>query len=146
MALTRAVIPQMRARKSGVIVNVSSSTTLSPMPFLSIYAASKAAVNTFTEGLALELEPFGIRARLVIPGRAPDTRFSATAQSNVAANGGFPEAYAVLVQQLFARYAQAPQDQVTHAQDVAEVVWRAVTDPASPIRLPAGADAVTLSK
>ncbi len=41
IAMTRAVIPQMRERRSGVIVNVTSSTTLAPMPLASLYTASK---------------------------------------------------------------------------------------------------------
>ena len=145
IAMTRAVLPQFRERRSGVIVNVTSSTTLVPMELLSVYSASKAAVNTFTESMALELEPFGVRARLVIPGRSPTTNFSETARSTIMAAGGFPEAYAGLVQDVFARLAAEPQDQVTTASDVAEAVWRAATDPAAPMRLPAGADAVALS-
>ena len=145
IAMTKAVLPQFRERGSGVIVNVTSSTTLVPMHLLSVYSASKAAVNAFTESLALELEPFGVQARLVIPGRAPDTSFSATARSTVMGEGGFPEPYAAFVQSVFARHASEPQDQVTHPGDVAQAVWRAATDAACPIRLPAGADAVALS-
>ena len=59
MAMTRAVMPAMRARRSGVIVNVSSSVTLRPLPALSIYSASKAALNAFTESFALEAAQFG---------------------------------------------------------------------------------------
>jgi NAD(P)-dependent dehydrogenase (short-subunit alcohol dehydrogenase family) len=42
---------------------------------LSVYTASKAAVEAFSEDLALEVAPFGVRVRLVIPGRAPETSF-----------------------------------------------------------------------
>ena len=54
MAVTQAVLPQFRQRKAGVIVNVTSSVTLRSLPLLSVYTASKAAVNAFTESLALE--------------------------------------------------------------------------------------------
>ena len=47
IAMTQAVLPQMRARRSGVIVNVSSSVTLRSLPLLSVYTGSKAAVNAF---------------------------------------------------------------------------------------------------
>lgn len=60
IAMTQAVLPQMRERRAGVIVNVTSSVTLKPLPLLSAYTASKAAVNAFTESMALELEPFNI--------------------------------------------------------------------------------------
>ena len=73
MAMTQAVLPGFRAQGSGVIVNLSSAVTLKPLPMLSAYTASKAAVEAFSEDLALEVEPFGVRVRLVIPGRAPET-------------------------------------------------------------------------
>lgn len=129
MAMTQAVLPQFRQRKGGVIVNVTSSVTLKPLHLLSVYTASKAAVNAFSEVLALELEPFNIRVRTVLPGRAPDTRFGETAQSRIKAAGGFPDAYAELVQGVFANWAQQPSTGVTLSVDVAEAVWRAATDP-----------------
>ncbi|WP_367153727.1 SDR family NAD(P)-dependent oxidoreductase [Methylibium sp.] len=45
------------------------------LPLLSLYTASKAAVNAFTESLAVELAQFGVRVRLVLSGRAQGTRF-----------------------------------------------------------------------
>jgi NAD(P)-dependent dehydrogenase (short-subunit alcohol dehydrogenase family) len=143
MAMTQAVLPQFRARRSGVVVNVTSSVTLKSLPLLSVYTASKAAVNAFTESLALELAPFGIRASLVLPGRAPTTRFGENARSRM--DGFIPEPYAELAGAVFAEWAQQPADAVTHALDVAEAVWRAVNEAASPMRLPAGADALALA-
>ena len=141
MAMTHAVLPQFRERRQGVIVNVTSIVTARPFPLLSVYAASKAAVDMFSASLALEVEPFGVRVKLVQPGRSPSTQFGANAQAR--AQGGIPDAYAAFAQQVFAGMrADAP---VTHAPDVAEAVWRAATDPASPLRLPAGADAVALA-
>ncbi len=91
IAMTQAVLPQLRARKSGVIVNVTSSVTLRPLHLLSVYTASKAAINAFSDSLALEMAPFGIRVRVVVPGRAPDTAF---AQNGMARSmqGGIPMA------------------------------------------------------
>ncbi|MCM2477320.1 SDR family oxidoreductase [Rhizobium sp. CG5] len=144
MAMTQAVLPQFRQRQEGIIINVTSTVTLMPLPLLSIYTASKAAVEAFTAGLALELQPFNIRAKLVLPGRAPETRFGENAQA-LAGEHGFPEAYGELVQSVFASWAELPADHVTRAVDVAEAVWRAATDPSCPDRLPAGADAVALA-
>jgi NAD(P)-dependent dehydrogenase (short-subunit alcohol dehydrogenase family) len=138
MAVTQAVLPQLRQRKAGVVVNVTSSVTLRSLPLLSVYTASKAAVNAFTESLAPELEPFGVRVRLVLPGRAPETQFGENARSRMKA--GFPEAYASLAQSITARWQTATA--ITRSSDVAEAVWRAVNDPSCPMRLPAGADAV----
>lgn len=143
IAMTQAVLPQMRQRRAGVIVNVTSSVTLKALPLLAVYTASKAAVNAFTESLALELQPFGIRACVVLPGRAPTTRFGENARSRM--QGSIPDAYAGLAERVFAAWAQQPADEVTQAQDVAEALWRAATDPSCPMRLPAGADAVALA-
>jgi NAD(P)-dependent dehydrogenase (short-subunit alcohol dehydrogenase family) len=141
IAMTRAVLPQFRQRRAGVVVNVTSTVTLRPLLMLSVYTASKAAVNAFTESLALELEPFGVRARLVLPGRAPGTRFGENGRERM--RDGFPEPYAGLAQSIFAGWEKSSA--ITHAQDVAEAVWRAATDPACPMRTPAGADAVALA-
>jgi NAD(P)-dependent dehydrogenase (short-subunit alcohol dehydrogenase family) len=143
MAMTQAVLPQFRERQAGVVVNVTSSVTQQPLHLLSVYTASKAAVNAFTESLALELEPFGVRVRLVIPGRAPETAFGQNARSRM--TNGFPEPYVDLVQKVFASWQQQPETEVTRPLDVAEAVWRAATDPACPMSLPAGADAVALA-
>ncbi|MCS0613965.1 SDR family oxidoreductase [Massilia kyonggiensis] len=141
IAMTQAVLPAMRARRAGVIVNVTSTVTLAPRPLLSVYTGSKAAVNAFTESLALELEPLGIRARLVLPGRAPETRFGENARPLM--QDDVPAEYAPLRDSLFAGM-RAPGP-VTRAEDVAQAVWRAVTDPAAPMRIPAGADAEALA-
>ncbi len=147
VAMMQAVLPAMRDRHSGVIVNVSSSTTMKPLPLLSIYRASKAAVNAMTESAALELAEFGISARVVVPGAAPTTSFSRTARAQIAASGGFPDAYAGFVQQTMAGMQhRAASGEVTTAQDVAEAVFRAATDPDCPMILPAGADAIAWSE
>lgn len=139
IAVTKAVLPQLRERRSGVIVNVTSSVTMRPLRLLSVYTASKAAVNAFTESLALELLPFGVRARLVIPGRAPETAFGVNARARMGME--VPPAYAGVLAEVMAGW-QGSTEEVTRSADVAAAVWRAATDPACPMRLPAGADAV----
>ena len=144
MRMITAVLPQFRARGAGRIVNVTSSVTMKPLPLLSVYTASKAAVNAFTESLALELAPLGISVRIVLPGSAPETSFGRTALSRLQDHGGFPPAYAEFANTVFAamRSEDAPR---TQSADVAEAVWQAATDPAAPMRIPAGADAVALA-
>lgn len=138
IAVTQAVLPQFRRRGAGVVVNVTSSVTLKVLPLVSAYRASKAAANAFTESMAVELEPFGVRVHLVLPGRAPDTRFGDNARAHMV---GFEhEAYAEFAGKAVARMLDGAGP-VTHAQDVADAVWRAATDPSSPMRIPAGADA-----
>jgi NAD(P)-dependent dehydrogenase (short-subunit alcohol dehydrogenase family) len=141
MAMTQAVLPQFRQRKAGVVINVTSSVTLKSLPLLSIYTASKAAINAFTESLALELRQFNVRVNLVLPGRSPETRFGENARARM--QDTIPEAYKELAQSIFAELGKPSP--VTYASDVAEAVWRAATDPSSPLRIPAGADAVALA-
>lgn len=138
MAVTQAVIPQFRERRAGVIVNVTSTVTLRPLLLLSIYTASKAAVNAFTESLALELQPFGVRACLVLPGYAPETRFGDNARELML---GIPDGYAEMAQKVFSGFAESTGP-TTRAIDVAEAVWTVVNDPEAPAFLPAGADAI----
>lgn len=145
IAMMQAVLPGMRERRAGVIVNVSSSVTYKPLPLLSIYKASKAAVNALTESAALELAEFGIRARAVLPGAAPSTSFGSTARAEIAANGGFPDAYSGFAQRTMAAM-QARAGDVTTAQDVAAAVFRAATDADCPMFLPAGPDAIAWSE
>jgi NAD(P)-dependent dehydrogenase (short-subunit alcohol dehydrogenase family) len=142
IAMTQAVLPQLRERRAGVVVNITSSVTLKPLPLLSVYTGSKAAVNAFTESLASELAPFGVRARLVLPGRAPGTSFGDNALRLM--EGSTHAAYAEFMRRVFAAVRDTDSP-LTHAQDVAAAVWRAVTDPAAPMQIPAGADAVALS-
>lgn len=141
IALSQVVIPQFRARKGGVIVNVTSTVTLKSLPLLAVYTASKSAINAFTDSVALELEPFGIRVRLVLPGLAPSTKFGENAFAKMEP---VLEAYKSLFDAVLAGFDNPGP--VTHSRDVAEAVYRAVTDPKSPMRIPAGADAVLLTK
>lgn len=141
MAMVQAVIPQMRARRSGVIVNVTSSVTLAPMPLAAAYTASKQAVEGFTGSLAHELGAFGVQVKLVEPGYAPTTRF--------AQNIGFsieemiPEPYADFARPIFEAFASPSL--TTKESDVAEAVWLAANDASDRLHYPAGPDAVALA-
>lgn len=65
--MTRLVLPEMKQRRQGAIVNISSGSELQPLPYLTIYAASKAYVRNFTLALQHEVEPHGITCQLVSP-------------------------------------------------------------------------------
>ena len=141
MAMAQAVIPQMRERRSGAIINVTSSATLAPMPLAAAYTASKQAIEGFTASLAHELGYFGIRAKLVEPGYAPTTRF--TQNTAVRIEDMIPEAYADFAAPIFEAFAQPAL--TTRESDVAEAVWAAVHDTSGQLRFPAGPDAVALA-
>ncbi|HEV7318675.1 MAG TPA: SDR family oxidoreductase [Ensifer sp.] len=142
MAMTQAVIPQFRARRAGVIVNVTSSVTLAAMPLAAAYTASKTAITGFTGSLAHELEAFNVRVKLVEPGYAPTTRFAHN--TTVRVEDLIPEAYAAFAAPIFAQFATPAL--VTTEADVAEAVWHAANDKSGRLRFPAGADAVALAK
>lgn len=142
MAMTQAVLPGFRARRSGVVVNVTSSATLAPMPMVAAYTASKMAVEGFTASLAFELAAFEVRVKLVEPGYAPTTRFTSNGAGRMA--GLIPEAYAPFAERIFAAMGQLSA--VTREAEVAEAVWRAANDETGQLRFPAGADAVALAR
>jgi NAD(P)-dependent dehydrogenase (short-subunit alcohol dehydrogenase family) len=142
LAVTQAVLPQMRARRTGVVVNVTSSVTLTPMPLAAAYTASKMAIEGFTGSLAHELKGFNVRMKLVEPGYGPTTRFASNGGSRM--DGVFPEAYADFTKPILAACTQVTA--VTTEADVAEAIFRAATDASGQLRFPAGADAVALAR
>ncbi|MDX3925842.1 MAG: SDR family oxidoreductase [Shinella sp.] len=142
MAMTQAVIPQMRARHSGVIVNVTSAVTLTAFPLAAAYTASKQAIEGFTGSLAHELAHFGIRSKLVEPGYGPTTRFAQN--TDVKVEDLIPEEYQAFAAPIFQSFMN-PQA-TTKEMDVAEAVWAAVHDTSDRLHFPAGEDAVELAK
>ena len=139
LAMLQAVLPGFRKRRSGTVINVTSSATLKPLPLVSVYRASKAAVNALTESLAVEMEPFGVRVHIVLPGRAPETRFGENAMPHI--RGLDIPDYKPMIEGMIANFREE-SGPVTHAGDVAEAVWHAASDPNAPFWLPAGEDAV----
>lgn len=68
LALSQLVAPHMRGRRSGLIVNVGSIAGKMPLPWLTIYSASKYALGALTEGMRMELRRDGVRTMIVCPG------------------------------------------------------------------------------
>lgn len=137
LAMCQAVLPQFRARGTGTIINVTSTVTIKALPLVSLYTASKAAVNAFTESLAIEVAPFGVHVRLVLPGRSPETRFG----DNAFREHLDSPVYGELIQQVLAQMTDETGP-VTRSTDVAEAVWRVANESDTPMRTPAGDDAL----
>lgn len=142
MAMTQAVLPGFRDRRSGVVINVTSTATMVPFPLVAAYTASKTAVEGFTESLALELAAFDVRVKLVEPGYGPTTSLGANGAQRM--NGLVTEPYLPFAQSFFASLGN--QTAVTTEHAVAEAVWRAANDPANTLRYPAGDDALALAR
>ena len=140
MAMTQAALPGFRARSSGVIVNVTSSAVLAPSPYTAAYTSSKAAIEALSRCLALELEPLGIRIKLIEPGHGPATQFAANAFYDI--EDLIPAAYQQYARPIFEAFAQPAA--TTRAIDVAETIWAAVHDSSNRLQFPAGPDALAL--
>ena len=138
MRLVRAVLPAWRARRSGTIVNVSSIAGIVGSPFGGAYAASKHALEGLSEALHFELATYGIRVRLIEPGRF-DTGF----HGNIVPVEGWEESEYFDYANRF-REAQGvlsgdgpPPD----PQDVADAIVTALVDADAPFRQFVGSDA-----
>jgi len=79
IALTQAVLPSFRARKSGHILNISSVAAFIGIPSFGAYSATKAALELLTEALSQEVAPYNIRVQLIEPGYFSTNFMQATA-------------------------------------------------------------------
>ncbi|MCG6954516.1 MAG: SDR family oxidoreductase [Gemmatimonadetes bacterium] len=135
--LIQAVLPSMRARRSGVIVNVSSLASLLPATmFHSVYAASKRALNAVSEALFLEVLPFGIRVVSVEPG------FFKTEILAKGLRGGEPpsDVYAA-DQEWIGSFYEKSIGEGPSPEHVADAIVRAATDSSTRLHTPVGEDA-----
>jgi NAD(P)-dependent dehydrogenase (short-subunit alcohol dehydrogenase family) len=130
MNVCREVIPYFREQKRGCIVNVSSISGRAAIPFSSLYAASKFAVEGFSESLQFELEPFNIRVKLIEPGPIKTDFYTRSEQ--IARKDGLT-AYDAKFEKFIAFMnkggAEAPDGSI-----VAETIWDAVTDKTNRLR------------
>jgi NAD(P)-dependent dehydrogenase (short-subunit alcohol dehydrogenase family) len=137
--LTQAVLPAMRRQGDGRIVNVSSVLGFLPAPHRGMYAASKHALEGYTETLDHEVRTFGIRALLVEPALTKTNIGKNTKTAQMAVDAYAPQKKRVgrVIQQEFYKGDEP--------RAVAEVVYRALTDAAPRLRYPVG-EGVTLSR
>ena len=134
-SVTRAVLPVMRAARSGRIFNVSSLAGMRGVAFGSLYCASKFALEGFSESLAQEIAPFGIRVTIVEPGpfrtdflSAESIRFGAQAVAD------YDDRRPALRASFEQRNGQQPGDPVK----LAEAVVQLAGEPEPPLRFVAG--------
>ena len=139
LATTKAVLPHMRAAKAGVIVNVSSIGGKMTFPLGTLYHGTKFAVEGISEALHYELEPTGIKMKIVEPG-AIKTDFGG--RSLDFANDDGIEEYQPIVQTMMAAMSQMGGENGSEPEVVAAVIWKAVTDGTTTLRYTAGDDAV----
>lgn len=136
IAVTRAVLPGMRARRTGVIINVSSIGGRVTFPFSTLYHATKFAVEGLTESLQYELNPLGIRTKIVEPG-GYKTDFAGRSMS-MYGTGGI-DAYQQPWDRFMAKLAEWPMSE--NIREVADAIYEAATDDTEKLRYPVGHDA-----
>jgi NAD(P)-dependent dehydrogenase (short-subunit alcohol dehydrogenase family) len=135
--ITKAFTPHFRERKEGMFINVTSMFGLIGYPTCSIYAATKFAIDGFSESLAYELAQFGVKVKTIAPGGI-QTDF--TSRSLDAASH---DAYQELVKKVSAGYSEESISRYSTPAHIASLIYQAATDNTSQLRYIAGADAVS---
>lgn len=139
LAVTRAVLPQMRRQRTGHIVNISSIGGYAAYPGWGVYGATKFAVEGLTEALDAELSPLGIRATVVEPGFFRTDFLDAS--SLVRARTEIP-AYADTVGAMREHMASANHQQPGDPAKLAAALLTLADSETPPVRLPLGSDTV----
>jgi NAD(P)-dependent dehydrogenase (short-subunit alcohol dehydrogenase family) len=137
--LTREVLPYLRAQRSGRIINIGSVLGFLPSPYGSLYAASKHAVEGYSESVDHETRDFGVRVSVVEPGYT-NTSFEANATDADSPLDSY-EAVREHVKQVIAKAVRAGDDPAV----VAQTVLKAATSRTPKVRYPAGPLARRLS-
>jgi len=132
LRVTNAILPAMRQQGFGRIVNISSVLGFLPAPYMGVYAASKHAVEGYTETLDHEIRRFGVRALLVEP---------AYTKTKIKGNSKFAKGALEVYADERKRLTDAVQQNIEHGDDpriVAEAVYQALTAKSPRLRYPVG--------
>lgn len=130
----QAVLPQMRNRRSGTIVNISSGAGIHSRPLYGFYAATKHALEAISEALSYEVEFIGIRVMVIQPGLIQSNFRSSSEQFD---DSAYP--YSTIAHAWDGKYAERNQ-QATSAKTVAAAVVAAVENPNNPLQVAIGFD------
>ena len=140
MRVIKLILPHFRLNKSGVVVNVASVAGRTTFPFHSLYHGTKWAVEGFSESLRFELEPLGIRVKIVEPG-VIKTDFYSRSNDNTLKSS--PADYDELSKVAF-KFMDHAGKGGSKAIVVAKVIFNAASDGTKKLRYPAGLDAKSL--
>jgi NAD(P)-dependent dehydrogenase (short-subunit alcohol dehydrogenase family) len=145
MDVTRAVLPHFRKNKGGLIINISSRAGLVGMPLISLYCATKHALEGFSESLAYELASQNIGVKLVEPsGGVTNTNFVERLSKEQTPD--VPPDYETFVSNTRAVYSGMQGARKTSAEAVAEVIFEAATDGTRRLRYFTGEDSGDFAK
>ena len=144
MDVTRAILPHFRANRGGVVVNVGSGAGVFALPMISLYCASKFALEGFSEALSYELADLGIGVKMVEPGGVTATNFGARSGAEAAGAQSIGD-YAPFITATHEMFGdlRAQRANAT-SEDVAQVIFQAATDPSNRLRYVATDDILPL--
>lgn len=139
LAVSRAVLPQMRKQRSGHVINISSLGGYSAYYGWGVYGASKFAVEGLTEAMSQELAPLGIHVTVVEPGFF---RTDFLNDNSLVSTKSIIDDYAETVGQMRVFAKGANHAQPGDPRKLAGAILRLADSPKPPVRLPLGSDAV----
>jgi NAD(P)-dependent dehydrogenase (short-subunit alcohol dehydrogenase family) len=145
MDVTRAILPHFRRHKAGVILNIGSGAGIFTLPMLSLYCASKFALEGFSEALSYELASQNIIVKMIEPGGVLATNFGRRSSAEAARNPVLPD-YDAFVAHTQAVFAGLRDSRRATEADVAQVIYTAATDGTSRLRYVATDDIQPLVK
>lgn len=138
MEITRALLPYFRKQGSGTIVNITSGVGRVTVPLVSIYAASKFALEGFSESLSFELASQNIRVKIIEPGNI-STNFEQTTKSNFAIDAALTD-YSDYLTEMDAIFKAIYSGGSASANDVAAEIFKATNDESQILRYVIGED------
>ncbi|HTS17051.1 MAG TPA: SDR family oxidoreductase [Verrucomicrobiae bacterium] len=140
MDVTRAMLPHLRKNQGGTIINISSGAGIFTLPMISLYCASKFALEGFSEALSYELASQNIVVKIVEPhGGVTNTQFSERTARDNAADSSLTD-YDEFVADTSAAFAKMTAARTTTADEVAQVIYGAATDGTDRLRYLVGND------
>lgn len=144
MNVIQAITPYFREQGGGTIVNITSNVGFASNPLLTVYVATKHAIEGLSESLSYELESQNISVKLVEPGAMRTTNFASNTMG-AAQNVSIPQAYKSYFDHMMNSMMNYPFDSADENQ-VADQVYSAACDPSNRLRYLAGPDAEETAK
>lgn len=134
MDVVRETLPHFRQNRSGLYINVSSGAGVFGLPMISLYNASKFALEGFSESLSYELAALGIGVKIVEPGGVLDTKFSARSGEEFSSTST-PADYDAFIAGAGAVFEEMRQARgLATSEGVAQVIFEAATDGTDQLR------------
>jgi NAD(P)-dependent dehydrogenase (short-subunit alcohol dehydrogenase family) len=145
MDVTRAILPHFRKSKIGLILNISSGAGVYCLPMISLYCATKFALEGFSESLAYELASQNIVVKIIELGGVVSTNFGKRSGAEIAHNAPLA-AYDAFVAGANTIFAGLRAERRATEEEVAKVIFTATTDGTNQLRYVATNDIVPLAK